>query len=63
MCFIDLHVHSNYSDGSDSVRQILQLAHKNNVAVLSITDHNTLSAYHENSFANEQTAVIFRGRA
>lgn len=43
--YVDLHVHTNMSDGSDSVVEILSLAQDNNISVLSITDHNTLDAY------------------
>ena len=48
--FADLHVHTNLSDGSDSVCEALALAARNNVDFLSITDHNTLSAYTEDTF-------------
>ncbi|MUK90321.1 PHP domain-containing protein [Ornithinibacillus sp. L9] len=38
----DLHVHSHYSDGSDSVRDILKEAQKNGVTHISIVDHDTV---------------------
>ncbi|MGV8174101.1 MAG: CehA/McbA family metallohydrolase [Methanothrix sp.] len=38
----DLHVHSNCSDGRDSVESILQAAVRRGLAGLSITDHDTL---------------------
>ncbi len=44
---IDLHIHSNHSDGSYSVKEILELAEKNGVEVLSITDHDSIGAYFE----------------
>lgn len=43
--YVDLHVHTNLSDGSDSVDEVLARASENNVSFLSITDHNTLDAY------------------
>ena len=43
--YADLHVHTNLSDGSDTVAEVLALAQRNNVSVLSITDHNTVDAY------------------
>ena len=41
--FIDLHVHSNNSDGTFTPKQLLELADKNNVGMLSITDHDSIS--------------------
>jgi predicted metal-dependent phosphoesterase TrpH len=38
----DLHVHSNCSDGRDSVESILRAAVRRGLAGLSITDHDTL---------------------
>ncbi len=44
---IDLHIHSNYSDGSESVKGILKEAEKRKLEVISITDHDTIKAYDE----------------
>lgn len=44
---IDLHIHSNYSDGSESVKNILKEAEKRKLEVISITDHDTIKAYDE----------------
>lgn len=44
---IDLHIHSNHSDGTDSVLEILKKAHALNLSAISITDHDTLEAYNE----------------
>ena len=44
---IDLHVHSIYSDGTDTPRQILERAKKNGLKVVSITDHDTVSGINE----------------
>lgn len=44
---IDLHTHTKYSDGTDTVVEILNKASKLNLEVLSITDHNTCAAYKE----------------
>lgn len=38
----ELHVHSNYSDGRDSVKRILMSAIEKRIDVLSITDHDTV---------------------
>jgi predicted metal-dependent phosphoesterase TrpH len=39
---VDLHCHSRYSDGSLTIEEILKLAEKNSIDVLSITDHDTV---------------------
>lgn len=44
---VDLHTHSVYSDGTYNVEEILNEAEKLNLALLSITDHNTVDAYYE----------------
>ncbi|MEW6662267.1 MAG: CehA/McbA family metallohydrolase [Bacillota bacterium] len=41
----NLHVHTNYSDGSGSVRDIVQAAEKAGIDVVGITDHSTLTAW------------------
>ncbi len=44
---IDLHMHTTYSDGTDTVDMLLENAEKNNLEVISITDHNSIDAYIE----------------
>lgn len=44
---IDLHMHTSYSDGTDSVREILTNSRNANLEVISITDHNICKAYKE----------------
>ena len=39
---IDLHVHTIYSDGEHSPREILDLCKKRGITVVGITDHNTV---------------------
>ncbi|MEM0214468.1 MAG: PHP domain-containing protein [Archaeoglobaceae archaeon] len=39
----ELHVHSKYSDGKDSVKKIVQIAVNKGIDVLSITDHDTIA--------------------
>ncbi|HIS17020.1 MAG TPA: PHP domain-containing protein, partial [Candidatus Coprovivens excrementavium] len=36
---IDLHMHTIFSDGTDSVEEILKKAKKANLEIISITDH------------------------
>lgn len=39
---IDMHVHTNYSDGDLSPYDLIKLAIQKNIGVISITDHDTL---------------------
>lgn len=41
---IDLHVHSKHSDGNCSLERIANIAKENNVGVISLTEHYTLSS-------------------
>lgn len=44
---IDLHTHTNYSDGTWNLKKLLEEAEKSKIEVLSITDHDTVKAYKE----------------
>ncbi len=44
---IDLHTHTNYSDGTWNLSRLLKEAEIKKINVLSITDHNTIKAYKE----------------
>lgn len=44
---IDLHIHTSYSDGTDTCVDILKKAEEKHLSVISITDHNTMLAYSE----------------
>ena len=44
---IDLHTHTKYSDGTYSVKELLEEAEKIGVTLLSITDHDKVDAYIE----------------
>lgn len=39
----DLHIHSNVSDGSDSIPEIMDMAVRKGLDAIAITDHDTLS--------------------
>lgn len=41
---IDLHVHTNYSDGFDDIATVIRKARRNGVKVISITEHYNLSS-------------------
>ena len=40
---IDTHIHSTYSDGTSSVKEIVKDAKSKNLALISLTDHNTFN--------------------
>ncbi len=40
--FIDLHTHTNYSDGDLSPQELIRLAINKNIGTLAITDHDTI---------------------
>ncbi len=42
---IDLHIHTNFSDGIYSPREVLELAKESDHDVISITDHDNLDGY------------------
>lgn len=44
---IDLHTHSNASDGSLPPAEVVRLAHRNGVKVIALTDHDTTSGHAE----------------
>lgn len=41
--YIDFHLHTNQSDGSDSPERVVERAHECGLAAIAITDHDTLS--------------------
>lgn len=44
---IDLHIHTNHSDGTDSVEELLKKAEQKKLEIISITDHDSVGAYYE----------------
>ena len=44
---IDLHIHSNCSDSSSTVSEILEEANRKSLSLLSITDHDVIDAYEQ----------------
>ena len=42
MTFVDLHVHSNFSDGSDSPKELLEKIVEKGIQVFALTDHDTI---------------------
>jgi len=46
----DLHVHSYFSDGTNSAEELLYLAKEKKLSAIAITDHDTIDAYDANLF-------------
>lgn len=42
MPYVDMHIHSTFSDGSDTPEELAQLALKNGIIATSLTDHDTI---------------------
>jgi hypothetical protein len=57
---IDLHIHTNNSDGTDSVKQLLEKAELLKLEYISITDHDTCNSYKE--LENLDTKKFFSGK-
>ena len=47
---IDLHIHTNISDGALTPKEIIDEAKKNNVHTIAIADHDTIDAYTKKLF-------------
>lgn len=45
--FVDLHIHSSYSDGLLNPRQIVELAHQRQLSAIAITDHDAIAGVRE----------------
>ena len=60
---IDLHIHSNLSDGVLSPKEIIDRAVNNGVSVIAIADHDTTLAYNDELFnyAKENNVTLITG--
>jgi hypothetical protein len=59
---IDLHAHSDRSDGTDTPAELVRAAHAERVDVLAITDHDTTEGWEEAAVVAEQVGVrLVRG--
>ena len=47
---IDLHIHTNKSDGKLSPKEVIDEAVKNKVSTIAIADHDTIEAYNDELF-------------
>ena len=56
---IDLHMHTTYSDGDKSLKEVLERCEEKKLEIISITDHNTCKAYEDETLKNNN---IFSGK-
>ena len=57
---IDLHLHTKHSDGTDSVKELLENVENANLDIISITDHDSVDAYFE--LEDDNLRKIFSGK-
>jgi len=57
---IDLHIHTNFSDGILSPKEVIDEAYKNGASIMAIADHDTVEAYSEDfyNYAKEKNIKI-----
>ena len=60
---IDLHIHTNNSDGEKSFCEIIDMAKKNDIKTISVTDHDTISGYtkHNIEYARKKGIKLITG--
>ena len=58
--YIDLHIHSVYSDGDKTPKEILEMAEKLKLKYIAITDHENCKAYGE--LKKEEIRKLYHGK-
>ena len=56
---VDMHIHTVYSDGDKTIKEVLEKCEEKKLEYISITDHNTCKAYEEELLKNN---TIFSGK-
>lgn len=56
---VNLHIHSNFSDGISDFDSLIEQAHKLNMKYISITDHNTIEGYKKTKYIND--SILIKG--
>ena len=54
---VNLHIHTNYSDGEEDFDSIVEQAKKLNMKLISITDHNTVEGYKNSKYKDDDILV------
>ncbi len=56
---IDLHVHSNISDGTATPSEIIQMAKARNLSAIALTDHDTIDGIKEATIEAKRLGILF----
>ena len=56
---IDMHTHTNFSDGDYSPKELIELSKKENIKIMAITDHDTLEGI-KNIPKDKTTILLMR---
>lgn len=54
---VNLHIHTNCSDGKMHPSEVIEYAKKHNFETISICDHNTICAYYDETVKNYQNII------
>lgn len=57
----DLHIHSIYSDGTDSAAELIEIMKRAGISVFSVTDHDGLGFYDNRDYELPEGMVIIPG--
>ncbi|MDZ4859018.1 MAG: PHP domain-containing protein [Candidatus Hydrogenedentes bacterium] len=57
--YADLHLHTNFSDGTDSPRRVVERAAAAGIAAMAITDHDTIEGVAAARGAAEEAGIAF----
>ena len=61
MLSVDLHIHSTYSDGLLSPEQVADKAAEMGIDVISVTDHDSMGAYHKSRIMLLKNITVIPG--
>ena len=56
--FADLHLHSIYSDGTDTPDELISLAVEYGTSVISIADHDSITAYDKITNTSDSSVTV-----
>ena len=56
---MDLHLHSTASDGVKSPVEVVEMAHKNGVEVMALTDHDTVAGLRQARKRAQELGIRF----
>ena len=57
MVYADLHVHTNHSDGTKEIRDVLMMAKEKGIQRIAITDHDTIDHLDEVKRLGEELGI------